>query len=339
MEIKDLAGFSEPLTRLIEVISKGVGAVSAPYLTRKNANAKAHEISVVSKALSDVAQQHEVTVVYKNGEIQAWKKPEDRTLVLSEIPIFDRSATRLDYQTRKRQDNVERITSTAALELAADDSVPKECPDDDWISRFFQYAEDVSSEQMQDLWGRILSGEIRRPGKYSLRTLDFVRNMTQAEATTIEQASRLALTSAGTIFIDAHDKPWLARNRSTHPSLVFSLSELNLMYPTDLAMRMFVDKKVEEEHVFFNDQILILRRGGVNAEIKLPIWKFTETGKQLLPLAPHHRDDEYLERLGQHFIEMKAKAFIGQITRRHLNGKIEYITLREITTATKSKNT
>ncbi len=32
MDIKDLAGLSEPLTRLIEVISGGIGNVSESYL-------------------------------------------------------------------------------------------------------------------------------------------------------------------------------------------------------------------------------------------------------------------------------------------------------------------
>ena len=34
MDIKDLAGLSEPLKKLIEVIGKGCGAVSKPFLTR-----------------------------------------------------------------------------------------------------------------------------------------------------------------------------------------------------------------------------------------------------------------------------------------------------------------
>lgn len=37
MDIKDLAGLSEPLKRLIEVVAEGVGAISQPLLTRKNA--------------------------------------------------------------------------------------------------------------------------------------------------------------------------------------------------------------------------------------------------------------------------------------------------------------
>jgi hypothetical protein len=50
MEIKDLAGLSDPLKKLIEVISTGVGALSKPYLVRKTADAKAYEIKIIAQA-------------------------------------------------------------------------------------------------------------------------------------------------------------------------------------------------------------------------------------------------------------------------------------------------
>lgn len=65
IELKDLAGLSKPLTRLIEVISSGIGAVSQPYLTKKNSEAKAHEIRVISAALKGVAEQYGLPVIYK----------------------------------------------------------------------------------------------------------------------------------------------------------------------------------------------------------------------------------------------------------------------------------
>jgi hypothetical protein len=40
LEIKDLAGISEPLKKLIEVVAQGVGGISSSILTRKNAEAK-----------------------------------------------------------------------------------------------------------------------------------------------------------------------------------------------------------------------------------------------------------------------------------------------------------
>ena len=79
LEIKDIVGLSKPLTRLIEVISSGVGAVSRSYLIKKNADARAHEIRLISKALEDVGEQQQLNVIYKDGIIEMWQKLEDRT--------------------------------------------------------------------------------------------------------------------------------------------------------------------------------------------------------------------------------------------------------------------
>jgi hypothetical protein len=42
---------------LIEVITQGIGAVSRPYLVKRNANAKAHVIAAVAKALDQALEQ------------------------------------------------------------------------------------------------------------------------------------------------------------------------------------------------------------------------------------------------------------------------------------------
>jgi hypothetical protein len=330
MEIKDLAGLSKPLTRLIEVISKGVGSVTAPYLTRKNAEAKAHEIRVISDALDDVAQQNNLTVGYKDGEIELWKKPEDQTLVLEEKLIEHRSEFRVDYQARKEQSNIESVTSTAALELASDESVASELPDDDWVTRFFKYAQDISSEQMQDLWGRILAGEIRRPGTFSLRTLDFVRNMTRQDAELLERIGKLAITWAGTAFVDARDTAWLEADRNISLGLLFHLAELDLLYPTTLALPVFREQSIDKEYFFLGERILVVERGDIAEEIQFNVWKFTTTGMELLPLVLPHNDDTYLERLGLFFVDRKGKASLSQFIGKDSSGQVTHKKLREV---------
>jgi len=54
--------------------------------------------------------------------------------------------------------------------------------DEDWLNVFERYAEDASSERMQKLWGRVIAGELRRPGQFSLRTLRFLSEFSQADA-------------------------------------------------------------------------------------------------------------------------------------------------------------
>ena len=49
-------------------------------------------------------------------------------------------------------------------------------PDHDWTARFFDDVQDVLSEQLQELWAKVLKGEVERPGRTSLRTLDILKN-------------------------------------------------------------------------------------------------------------------------------------------------------------------
>lgn len=51
--------------------------------------------------------------------------------------------------------------------------------DQDWINHFSRYAEDASSERLQNLFGRILAGEVCRPGMFSLATLRAVSELDQ----------------------------------------------------------------------------------------------------------------------------------------------------------------
>jgi hypothetical protein len=54
--------------------------------------------------------------------------------------------------------------------------------DDDWLNYFVRLAEDKSTEQLQQLFGRILSGEIRRPGSFSLRTVHLMSTISKKDA-------------------------------------------------------------------------------------------------------------------------------------------------------------
>ncbi|MEN6587610.1 MAG: DUF2806 domain-containing protein [Sulfuricella sp.] len=332
IEFKDIAGLSKPLTRLIEVISEGIGAVSRPYLVKKNAEAKAHEVRVISAALKDVAEQHKLPVIYKEGVIEIWQKPEDRTLTLAELSSQDRTSLRLDYQERKRQQNIESITSVTAAELAHQEVVPDDKPDEDWITRFFSSAQDVSSEQMQDLWGRILAGEIKKPGTYSLKTLEFIKNITKKDASLLEHVGKLAVQKAGTTFVAMHDKNWLEENRQIYPSHLFAMGELGVMYPTELALKTFREDSIQEE--FFitisGDLILLVNRGEIKGEIQLPIWKFTSIGQELLELIHRDPDEAFLESLGRFYVERKGAALLAKVVERLPNGQINYSTIREI---------
>ena len=57
-----------------------------------------------------------------------------------------------------------------------------EAPDPDWMNAFIRFAEDASSERLQDLFARILSGQIARPSSFSMATLRTVSELDQSIA-------------------------------------------------------------------------------------------------------------------------------------------------------------
>ena len=331
MKISDLTGLSKPITRLIEVVSDGVGAVCRPYLIRRTADAHAYEMKVISETLNQIGEKQNLPVVYKNGQVEIWQKPDDKTLILPEITIEDRYMKRIDYQERKRQENIENVTSVAARELSAETDAPDEAPSGDWVTRFFNCAQEVSSDEMQELWGRILAGEIKKPGSYSLRTLDFIRNLTKSEAEIFEHLAKKALQiPGGTWIISVHDKKWLKDERQIFPSQQFLLGELGIMYPSDLSFEAFSTPDANEIALLSDDYLLLLNRGEIKSKVNLPIWKFTGTGQELLPLIQKPLDDQYIESIGMFFVKKKGKAIIAKIKSRLPDGRIAYDKIKDI---------
>lgn len=331
MKISDLTGLSKPLTRLIEVIASGIGAVSRPYFIKREANAHAYEAKKLSETLNEIAVKQNLPVIYKDGQVEIWQKPEDSTLILSQVDLEDRCSKRIDYQERKRQENIEKISATAAEELAQEIDVPDEAPEEDWITRFFNCAQDISSDEMQQLWGRILSGEITNPGSYSLRTLEFVKNLTKTEAQTFEQVAKLAvLLPGGIAVVVVHDKNWLKDNRQVFEMHQFLLGELGVMYPSVLGFSAFDDSNTTEIALFSDDHLLLLKRGEIKTKVNLPVWKFTGIGQELLPLIQKPLDDQYFDYIGKFFIKKRGEASIARVKSRLPDGRVAYDLIREI---------
>lgn len=135
----------------------------------------------MTKAIVD-SQRDLTPVKYQDGSIIIESLPNQQISVLPDADIEKRIAARLEYQEGKRQSNIENITQYAVGQLAQEKEIDSERPDSDWVSRFFRIAEDVTTEQMQMLWSKVLAGEVQRLGSFSLRTLELLKNISQKEA-------------------------------------------------------------------------------------------------------------------------------------------------------------
>ncbi|MFN7843005.1 MAG: DUF2806 domain-containing protein [Pirellula sp.] len=328
-EIKDLAGLSQPLTRLIEVVAAGIGAVSASFLIKRNSDARAHEFKVVGNAMQEVTGNRNMQASYKDGRFEISSGATEIGTNIGSESVEHRAAARMGFQETKRQACIESISTIAAAELSQESVVAEEKPLDEWITRFFSIAQDVSSSQLQDLWGRLLAGEVKQPGSYSLRTLDFVRDISSADAALFQKLGVLSITTSGGTFIPIHDKDWL-RQRGVNTKDRVELSDLGLLHPNDLSIN-FTGQDKAVDVTFINGGNIIHCVDTIDAsKFNLPIWKFTKIGEELLSLVRIEYDEEYLNHVASVFVSLGYKVRIGRIVEKYPNGKLKYDVIKTL---------
>lgn len=73
--------------------------------------------------------------------------------------------------------------------------------DFDWYMRFYDIVGNISDEEMQAIWARILAGEIHRKGTYSLQLLDILKNFTQKQAELFNRVCSHCFISGDDVYI------------------------------------------------------------------------------------------------------------------------------------------
>lgn len=95
MEINNLVGLKEPLLKLIEVVSSGMGKVYEPAHIKRMAEAKAKEINLISEA---VDKNIVLPIKYENKDIIV------DTQNIQELMI--RAQNRFLFQEMRKQKNI-----------------------------------------------------------------------------------------------------------------------------------------------------------------------------------------------------------------------------------------
>ncbi|SIT10876.1 DUF2806 domain-containing protein [Paracoccus saliphilus] len=92
----------------------------------------------------------------------------------SDEQIIERAKNSLINKSYRTQVNKEAVARIAVGELIETPPPPEsEGPSDDFMNKFERYAEDASSDDLRTLFGKILAGEVRKPGSISPFTMHF----------------------------------------------------------------------------------------------------------------------------------------------------------------------
>ena len=175
------------IEKLVDYTASGIGSTASLFFSRmvarRGSDARLISAEGEARARRVLAESQASTM----GIIAKAQADARATLVSHEAVVegeIDFGALvdqRIKFQEQKRQSNIGSVVQQAALELG-DKEVQDHKVDHDWTARFFSDTQDVSTEGMQQLYARILAGEVERPGSTSIKTLSILKDLDRSIA-------------------------------------------------------------------------------------------------------------------------------------------------------------
>lgn len=288
----------QPTSKLIDAVSGAIGKIYEPTHVRKMADAKAYEIKTIGQALQNNTN---IPIEYTEGNVSANTKDFD--------DLVKRAQSRLGYQEICKQQNIESVTQKAYLLLSDEKECSEEPVDKDWMIRFFNSVEDISDEDMQNLWAKILAGEVKQPKSFSLRTLETLRNLTQKEAKTFQKVAEF-------VFLNAQDK-CITSNEELLLKYGIDFKDIQLLDECGLVSKQtflqYRSKFGEKTIIFWNKKLIITAQSLSDKEVEssISISLLTRAGAELYNILDIDGNKDYMLDIAERvFRKCSAKAII-----------------------------
>ena len=182
--------------------------------------------------------------------------------------------------------NIENIICKASELIQQKDTVSKEEVNQDWITRFFDIAQDISDEEMQNLWVKVLSDEIDKPKSYSLRTLELIKNLSNSEGQLIERFCKQEFKRGSNILVVGNDDFFDKHDISLDDRIL--LEELNLV-----KFNLNFNLEAEERAYFsYDNKVMIITSGEKHTSFSVA--QMTTVGKELYGLINKELNMQYI---------------------------------------------
>ena len=247
---------------------------------------------------TDFAARHQ-TLTARSGAV-----------VSAALTLAQRAERRLQMQRERQQYNLENIMALA-LEYCTD-QVATQDVDPDWFAQYCELVLEISNKNMQQLWAKILAGEITNPGKFSLKTLHSLNRMSYKEALALQQAANLSFKSrhdlTPRIYFGYIRKPSLWHFLTGKNRAVLNLNQYGLSYPQILSLMdigLLHNSEIETgalargQLLQWQYQHLSIQGTVTSKDAVLQYYKYTACGAELLPLLTTQSNPAYMQALKQ----------------------------------------
>ncbi|MEH2626794.1 hypothetical protein V1292_004849 [Bradyrhizobium sp. AZCC 1719] len=203
-------------------------------------------------------------------------------LVKNDPGLVQRAADAFLAKELRHQHNRETIAVKAIEQLKETSDAETTKPDDDWLNMFARHAQEASSERLQDMWARVLAGQLRKPHSFSLQTLRFISELDEQIAALFDKWSVRVIGAELIAFPETHGDNFTE---------LLALEEYGLVTGvTGNLSRQFREKKdVPAAPILrwafpFKDHVLLvdIRQ---QATVEVPIVLLTRIGRELFSVT------------------------------------------------------
>jgi len=173
---EDLTGLPEPIQKSF---FKAVGSLLEGLIALPVA-----KLNQLTQAINDTtAARTRTSAAIATAVAEDIVKDPDLVAVAAEV-YLPTTMRKVGNRIKVAQRAAEHLSETAD----EGDADRTSAPDENWMNNFMRFAEDASSEELQDMLGRLLAGQILRPGAFSLATLRTLNELDQGLARDFLQA-------------------------------------------------------------------------------------------------------------------------------------------------------
>lgn len=263
-----------------------------------------------------------------DARVQIVKKEGEAFSQNIEVPekYIEKAASKYAAKIIKEQLNLDDITLIAAKDLTSENHANMQDPNselsDDWLNEFENLARSKSSEDMKLIFGKILSGEIFRPGTFSIRTIRLISQLDNEAAKIFQQLCNCSISfhlegkiyDARVVSFDGSPSSNSLSKYNLHFSNLNILQEYGLIIPEYNSTRPYSTSIANENNVIGNSLCFQNKHYGLiptdrekyDKELKLTGVGFTKAGKELLSIIPIENVENY------------RADFIEFLTKKHL---------------------
>lgn len=311
---KAVGALISPVNKIIDMFGNACGIIGDPLRKILTGKADAYVMNENAK----IMESHKcLPIDYHNDNFSISTKTLDS--------FHQRMLQREWCQAEQREMNIEKIIKKAIEKVKNEPKVDTQYPDQDWLLRFFTSAQDISTEEMQNIWADILAGTAKNSKAYSLRTLTTLHSMSKYDAELFKRVCSHLITVLNYVFLPRYDNS--VKETSVSYQEILHLSECGLLNQSPMVTLTLSISNVESSSFILNEKyVLLVTSKKEKGDLQIPQYPLTIPGREIASLFKQQTALEDIKTFAT-FIMKENKNVIEQYSMHKI---LEYLDNNQI---------